>query len=119
MFMRANIVVCSRVVSSADGQQTEPTNVYTVNLFKSPDALPQEVVEKHNLSAEEQKAYADFIKDAKSKAADEQLNAINGALAAAHINNIFSVEQLIELRSSFNEIGQRLEVEIFNRNKQQ
>lgn len=116
--LQANVVICSRLVPSTDGNQAKLSNVYTVNLFKSPDTLPQDVIEKNKVDADEQQAYAEFIKAAKSKAADEQLKSINEALSAAHINNIFSLEQLVELRLAFNELGQHLEVEIFNRNKQ-
>jgi hypothetical protein len=59
--LQKDIVLARRWKYSPERKRSLPTNVYSVKRYQAPSELPSEVVEAHEVTAEEQQVYADFV----------------------------------------------------------
>ncbi|EJG0899094.1 hypothetical protein C4H01_RS24455 [Vibrio parahaemolyticus] len=110
-----NIIVVRRWKYSAERKRSLPTTLYSVNKYSIPDKLPNETIEAHQVDAEEQQTFIDFVKnlEEESKKKSEKaslkllrynLNNAKGALLDSELKHELTLEQYEELSETINEI---------------
>lgn len=110
-----DVILIRRWKYSPEKKRSLPTQVYSVSRYKAPDKLPEDVIKKHSVDAEEQKTYIDFV----SKLKEEQtknnakislsvlsisLNKAKTALLDPELKETLTLNEYEELSETVNEI---------------
>ncbi|GAA06974.1 hypothetical protein [Photobacterium leiognathi] len=113
--LQKDIVLVRRWQYSKERKRSLPTNVYSVKRYQAPSELPADVVEAHEVTAEEQQVYADFVaelkKDAEKASAEvglmmltKSLNRAKMALEDPDMREAISLDEYENLSKTINEI---------------
>ena len=113
--LQKDIVLVRRWQYSKERKRSLPTNVYSVNRYQAPSELPAEVVEAHEVTAEEQQIYADFVTQLGKemevihakvglRTLSDRLNDAKVALEDPELKETISLDEYENLSDTINEI---------------
>lgn len=110
-----NVIVIRRWKYSPDRKRSLPTQIYSVSRYSVPNELPEEVITAHEVDAEEQQTFIDFVTKLKEEQEKnsakfslryltESLNKAKDALIDPELKDALTLEQYEELSETVNEI---------------
>lgn len=109
------VIVVRRWKYSPERKRSLPTQIYSVSRYSVPDELPEDVISTHEVDADEQKTFVDFVTKLKEEQEKnsakfslryltESLNKAKDALIDPELKDALTLEQYEELSETINDI---------------
>ncbi|MEZ9296147.1 hypothetical protein AB4150_18735 [Vibrio cyclitrophicus] len=109
------VIVVRRWKYSAERKRSLPTTIYSVSRYSVPSELPKDLIKAHEVDAEEQQTFIDFVtklKEEQEKSSakfslrylTDSLNKAKDALVDPELKDALTLEQYEELSETVNEI---------------
>lgn len=110
-----NQILVRRWKYSAERKRSLPTSLYSVSMFNRVNELPESVIAEHNVDADEQKVFSDYMQKLDEMSAvmsvkynlehlTKNLNSAKLALVDPELKEILSLDAYEELSETINEI---------------
>jgi len=109
------VIVVRRWKYSAERKRSLPTTIYSVSRYSVPSELPEDLIKAHEVDAEEQQTFIDFVvrlKEEQEKSSAKfslqfltgNLNKAKDALVDPELKEALTLEEYEELSETVNEI---------------
>lgn len=109
------VIVVRRWKYSAERKRSLPTTIYSVSRYSVPSELPEDLIKAHEVDAEEQQTFIDFViklKEEQEKNSAKfslqfltgSLNKAKDALVDPELKEALTLEEYEELSETVNEI---------------
>lgn len=109
------VIVVRRWKYSPERKRSLPTTIYSVSRYSVPNELPENTIKTHEVDAEEQQTFVDFVAKLKEEQEKnsakyslryltESLNKAKDALIDPELKEVLTLEEYEELSETVNEI---------------